>query len=365
MRNKKKKIAVIGLKGLPAFGGAATVGENIIKKLKNKYDFTVYAIDSHTNKKGNINGFNQIVFKSFPIKKINILYYYIVSALHIVIKGNYDLVHLHHRDAAFIMLILKLRYKVILTTHSIFFLREKWKNFSLYFKLQEKFFVKYANLITCVSLKEQRLFKKYLNKDVFYIPNGINGHEEIYGNKIKNSDYIMFASGRIIQSKGCDIMLEALNIINYKKKIIIAGDLDQTPKYKKKIMKLTANLNVEFTGLLKDKKLLMSFIRHAKYFIFPSSWEAMSMMLLEATSMKTPVICSDIIENRDIFNATEVLFFKTDNPNDLAEKIVWALKNNKLMKNKAKNAYNKLVKNYLWKHICLKYDEFYQQLIND
>ena len=26
----KKKIAVIGLKGLPAFGGAATIGENLI-----------------------------------------------------------------------------------------------------------------------------------------------------------------------------------------------------------------------------------------------------------------------------------------------------------------------------------------------
>ena len=32
--NKKLKIAVIGLKGLPAFGGAATVGENIIEQLK-------------------------------------------------------------------------------------------------------------------------------------------------------------------------------------------------------------------------------------------------------------------------------------------------------------------------------------------
>ena len=30
---RKTKIAVIGLKGLPAFGGAATVGENIIREL--------------------------------------------------------------------------------------------------------------------------------------------------------------------------------------------------------------------------------------------------------------------------------------------------------------------------------------------
>ncbi len=46
---KKKKIAVIGLKGLPAFGGTANGGENIIEQLSDKYDFTVYSILSHTS----------------------------------------------------------------------------------------------------------------------------------------------------------------------------------------------------------------------------------------------------------------------------------------------------------------------------
>jgi len=66
------KIAVIGLKGLPAYGGAAAVGENLINNLRGKYDFTVYSISSHTNlKTGKYNGYNQIVFKKlpFPLKK--------------------------------------------------------------------------------------------------------------------------------------------------------------------------------------------------------------------------------------------------------------------------------------------------------
>ena len=44
-----KKIAVIGLKGLPAFGGAAAVGESLINKLKNEYNFTVLSTASHTS----------------------------------------------------------------------------------------------------------------------------------------------------------------------------------------------------------------------------------------------------------------------------------------------------------------------------
>ena len=114
----KKKIAVIGLKGLPAFGGAATVGENIINQLKDKYEFTVYSISSHTNQQtGQQDGYNQVVFQSIQNKKLNTLYYYIKSALHVFFFGHYDLIHLHHSDAVFTLLLLRLRYKVIVTTH--------------------------------------------------------------------------------------------------------------------------------------------------------------------------------------------------------------------------------------------------------
>ena len=138
---KKKKIAIIGLKGLPAFGGAATVGENIIEQLKDKYDFTVYSTSSHTDlKTGNYNGYKQIVFKKIPFKRLNTLYYYILSALHALLLGKYDLVHLHHRDAAFIIPFLKFKCKILLTTHGIFSSRsskEEWKKFDIYFKVMD------------------------------------------------------------------------------------------------------------------------------------------------------------------------------------------------------------------------------------
>ena len=357
---KKSKIAVIGLKGLPAFGGAATVGENIIDQLKDKYDFTVYAISSHTDKLRQFEEFKLIMFKSFLIKKFNILYYYLASALHAVVRGDFDLVHLHHSDAAFIILILKLKYKVILTTHGIFRLNKKWERYSFYFKFQEKSFVKYADLITCVSLNELRLFKTYMNKDVIHIPNGIKIEEDVHKNK---SEFLLFSANRIIHGKGLDILLKALNILNYRSEIIIAGDLNHTREYKNEILNLLKNLNANILGLIKDKKILKFYIKQAKYFIFPSSMEAMSMMLLEVASLKTPIICSDIIENKDIFNNTEVLFFQTDNENDLSKKLQWALKNEELMKAKAENAYNKLLRDYSWENISQKYDELYKHLL--
>lgn len=366
MKNSKKpRIAVIGLKGLPAFGGAATVGENIINQLKDKYDFTVYSVSSHTDlKTGEYNGYKQIVFKKIPFKRLNTLYYYILSALHAVFLGKYDLIHLHHRDAAFIMLLLKIRYKVIITTHGSFFIRPKWKKYSKYFSFNEKYFVKYANIITCVSKNEQRLYIENVGIEPIYIPNGINDNFKILSQKeLQKEDFIFFGAGRIIRTKGCDILLKALHILNYNGKVVIVGDLNQIEDYKYEILNLSKNLDVEFTGLIKDKGKLLSLLYISKLFVFPSETEAMSTMLLEAASVKTPIIASDIIPNKDIFDDNEVLFFKTNDEYDLANKIDYALNNYPIMLEKAGNAYNKLIINYNWINIAKNYNDLYKKLL--
>lgn len=364
MNKKKPKIAVIGLKGLPAFGGAATVGEKIIEQLKDKYDFTVYATSSHTHfKTGRYNNYRQIVFREISFKRLNSLYYYIISALHAVLFGKYNLIHLHHRDAAFIMLLLKIKYKVLLTTHGTFGVRYKWKRYRLYFNIQVKYFVGLANVITCVSRNEQRQFKNIQMRDVNFIPNGINDiiiFKSLPSVQYKN--FIFFGAGRIIPTKGCHILLEALHEIDFKGKLIIAGDINQLPHYRDKLISLSKGLDVEFIGLILDKNILLSYLNNSFLFVFPSSREAMSVMLLEGASVKTPIICSNIIENKDVFDDSEVLFFDTDDYIDLAKKIRWAIDNEDLMHEKAHKASHKLMSNFRWCDIAKKYKKIYDNL---
>ena len=367
MNNRKIKIAVIGLKGLPAFGGAATVGENLINQLRDKYEFFVYATSSHTTyKTGTYNGIHHIVFKNLPFKKLNALYYYILSALHAFFKGKYNLIHLHHRDAAFILLLLKLKYKVIVTTHSSFFIRDKWKRFGWFFKINERYFVKKADIVTCVSEEESKKYKELVNIDAHFIPNGINlnGHGSNYKRFVKD-EYLFFGAGRIIKTKGLEVLLQAIRNSNIKCKLIVAGDLNQTPDYKREILQLSDGLNVEYLGLIKEKEKLFSYIKHSKLFIFPSSYEAMSMMLLEAASLKVPTICSDILANKAILKDDEVLFFEVDNPDDLGKKISWAYENMPSMNNRAEFAFEKLKLKHQWKNIALEYDALYQQLLTN
>jgi glycosyltransferase involved in cell wall biosynthesis len=361
----KKSIGVIGLKGLPAFGGAATVGENIIAQLIDEYDFTVYSSSSHTiQKTGKYNGMYQIVFKKFPFKTINTLYYYILSAFHALLFGNYNLIHLHHRDAAFILMILKLKYKVVLTTHGSFFFLPKEKNYKWFFKWNEKYFVKKADIVTCVSREESYQYKKLLNIDTVFIPNGINlMKDQISKDIFTDYEYLFFSAGRIIKTKGLEVLLYAIKKINLKYKLLIAGDIAQSLDYKKEILALSKNLNVEYLGLIKDKNNLFNYIRNCKLFIFPSSLEAMSMMLLEAASQRVPIICSDINANKALFNDDQVLYFHVNDSTDLAEKIEWALNNKSEMQKKVELAFEKLRLEHQWKNIAKEYDKVYLKLL--
>jgi glycosyltransferase involved in cell wall biosynthesis len=91
----------------------------------------------------------------------------------------------------------------------------------------------------------------------------------------------------------------------------------------------------------------------------------MSNMLLEVASLKTPLIVSDIHENKAVFDESEVLYFKTGDSEDLASKIEWANTNYSQMLEKAENAFLKLSQQYLWSDIALQYDKIYTSIIKN
>lgn len=363
----KKKIAVIGLKGLPAFGGAARSFESIIDFLKDKYDITVYSVNSHTDKNGYFNGYRQIVFKKHKIKVINTFIYLWKSTFHCLLKEKYDLVHVHHASSGFIIPFLRIKYKVITTLHGVYNSEKFDSRFgisgNLFFRLSEIINFKYSDCLVSVCKHDFKFIHKFTQKKIYYIPNGIYLNQKYSDSPLKYNNYILFAAGKIYYTKGCHLFLKALKKNEYSGKILVIGDLEEVQEYKHNILELAKGLDVDFISLIYDKSLLMSYIKNAKLFIFPSIHEAMSNMFLETASMKSPIICSDIPANKEIFDDTEVTYFKTENIEDLANKISWALNNRNLLIEKANKAYNKLEKEYKWEDISSKYEQLYDKII--
>lgn len=361
MKNNKKRIAVIGLKGLPAFGGAANVGENVLNQLKNDYDFTVLSISSHTNlKSGYYNGFKQVVFKSFlGSGGLNTAWYYFVSMLYVLFR-KFDITHFHHASSGYIIPLIRLKCKTVLTVHAFGEGKDpKFNNFLNYLgAISRKLAINCAHKVTCVSSYDTNLMREAFNTQITYIPNGAN-IPEITTEKNIGDSYLLFSAGRIYNLKGLHILLDAANKLKIENKIKIVGNLDRVPAYKQQILQSVKGLNVDIVGMIKEKSELMDIVRNAELFIFPSLYEAMSMMLFEVASMKTPIIASDIPANTAVFSSDEVLFFRNEDAEDLAAKMQYAFSNMEDMKQKAERAYSKLISNYTWDKIAKQYQEVY------
>lgn len=359
--NNKRKIAIIGVKGLPSFGGGARATESMLLELKDDFDITVYSVSSHTKLSGNYHGINQITFNAFPIKRLDTLFYYLKSMFHCLFMENYDVVHVQHIYAGFIIPFLRLKYPVINTVRGIIPKKDnKWNKIDkFFFRLFEYIALRTANITVSVCQPHIEYLNTVYKKEIIYIPNGVYTYPEILNNKV-DEGYLCFSASRIISLKGCHIFLEALHKINYTGKIKIIGSLDHVPNYKNEILKLSKGLDIDFLGLIVDKFELYKIVANARLFIFPSLNEGMSNMLLEAASLKTPIIASDIIENMYIFNHDEVAFFKTNNSEDLADKIELNLSNMDNSEKLADNAFFKVKEEHDWPTIASKYKVLYQ-----
>lgn len=354
----KKKIAIIGLKGLPAYGGAASVGESIVSQLSNEYDFTVYSVNSHTSQStGNYGNIcRQIVFKSYPYRIINVLLYYIKAGFHTLGK-DYDMVHLHHREAAFILPIISWRYPVILTVHGME-LTDKWNRFSSLFNLFDTIFLRFATNITVVSKKDLSFVSKiYSERKIMHIPNGIDIQEI----NAKPESRFVFAAGRIVESKGCHVFLDAMVQNSYNHKIDVIGDYKQIQKYGDSLLQYKNHLpNLCFAGLIPEKSELLLRISRAKLFIYPSVIESMSMMLLEVGSIGVPMLVCRIRENLDIFGEDEVQYFNPGDSGDLNQKIEWCLAHYPAMVERAKKLRARLNSDYYWGRISQQYSGLFK-----
>jgi glycosyltransferase involved in cell wall biosynthesis len=232
----------------------------------------------------------------------------------------------------------------------------------LFFRINEKIAFSLSNKLTVVSAPLAQIFKE-AGQDVTFIPNGINLAQNILPIQQSGEKYVLFAAGRIIPLKGLHVLLNALHRMNTDIKLLVIGDLEQIPSYKNEILALSKALNVEFIPIIREKQRLLGYMKNALFFVFPSYSENMSMTLLEVAYTGTPVICSDIPANMAIFNTEEVLFFKTNDVDDLCSKMKYAMEGTSAMKVRADEAYKKLVKEYDWRIIAALYEKLYLEII--
>jgi glycosyltransferase involved in cell wall biosynthesis len=235
-------------------------------------------------------------------------------------------------------------------------------------KLMEYPFVYLSNYATSVSRLDADYLKARFKRNIIYIPNGVDdciqfdlkrADSKLRQVSLEPGNYLMFAAGRIDPTKGCHLALEALNLIGNPLKLAIVGDLNQVPSYSDHLREIADENQVVFIPPISDRELLFGMVKQALLFIFPSTTEGMSMMLLEAATLQVPIICSDIPENKIVMQ-DNVLYFHSGDAIDLANQLQWALGHPGEMSSLGQKASICVKDNLTWTKIVEQYEDIYE-----
>lgn len=138
-------------------------------------------------------------------------------------------------------------------------------------------------LLTMKQIKPNRVFVK---------PNFVKETGEDIISEDEREDYYIFA-GRLDKLKGIDVLLKAWKEMgNTSPKLIICG-VGPMEKWCKKFVAAN-NINAEFLGFVENCEV-RKLVARGKALILPTQWyEGFPMSLVEAFSVGTPVICSEL-----------------------------------------------------------------------
>ncbi len=208
------------------------------------------------------------------------------------------------------------------------------------------------NATEMTYVKDVEKAREYINKK-----HNINDDEKVF----------LFV-GRLFKLKNIFFIVDALEKLNkmeptFKYKMLYVGIGPDEEALKNYVKEKKMSDKVIFCGKVMDREKLSYYYNRADLFLFPSMYDANSIVQIEAASQKTPslflygaITASDIINN-------ETGFMSIENPYKYAEKIIEIMHNEELYNKVAKNVYKKVYQT--WGHITNEVLKLYVDIINN
>ena len=202
---------------------------------------------------------------------------------------------------------------------------------------------KFADKIITNSNKTSLDLSKYIQKRVFTIySKSIYKIKPFKKKQLKNTRILWI--GRFSKEKSFNTLISAINILKNEKIIVkVLSNSENMHEYLKKIRNLNLENNFKFFGY---KDNLTKYFNSSNLYISTSFYESFPNSVVQAINHSLPIISSrshgginDLMKN----NYSGV-FFKTNNPKDLAKKILDFINNQKIYNNYAFNAHKNLKK---------------------
>ncbi|MCI0478519.1 MAG: glycosyltransferase family 4 protein, partial [Anaerolineales bacterium] len=288
-----------------------------------------------------------------------------------VLRGNYDLIHLHNIEASFVLPILKTRFKTIATAHGRMTPGNRWgRAATALLRAMEYPFAHWSDAATSVSALHAQQLGAQFHCPIKYIPNGVDvapvmddlaADAILQRQGLQRGEFILFVSGRFIPLKGAHLLLDAFHKIKGDYSLVLVGDLSLSTGYAKSL-RAQADARTTFVPFVESNATLLGLMQMSRLVVLPSLVEAMSVTLLEAASVAAPIVCSDIPANTTVLPPDGAVFFHSGNVDDLAAKLDWALARPDEMRAMGVRARKWVQEHFNWDTIAERYESLYTQV---
>jgi glycosyltransferase involved in cell wall biosynthesis len=361
-------VAVLGIKRLPAFAGADRVVEHLLDSASQNTRYTVYLIRDGSAASACTSRIHYVYIPALKGKYLRAPSYFFLCCAHYLVKGHYDVAHVHNSDFGLFCMLLKAKrgVRIVGTFHGDPARRDKWKWLAkVILRASEVVFVRLCDELTSVSAE-----KVVKGRAIQYIPNGIERPVSLVTDEeeafpftelgVREGEYVMFACGRLDRTKGLHHLLAAYREMHSDARLLIIGDFSHDRKYSDAITRAVAgDKRVFLHKTLLDRRKLTDVLRSCAVFVFPSEVEAMSMMLLEAIASGAVVVCSDIAANAAVVGSGYPYIFRSGDSESLRAVLEEALS---VSHDDAgiQRAREHVASIFCWEKIALAYEALYE-----
>lgn len=308
MISKIKKVAIVGIQGVPAhYGGFETLVENLIKQNNDKnIEYTVfcskYDLPTHlkTYEKARL---KYLFLHSNGIESI----FYDFFAMLRAVKG-YDTILILGISGCIFIPVIKLfsSAKLVVNIDGLEYKRKKWNRSARWFlHLSEKVAVRFADTVVADNKGIQDYVIGTYHKNPKLIAYGgdhvlVNVPEEEqvaclkrYG--LSKNGYALTVC-RIEPENNIDMILDVF--AGSPDKIVIVGNLQVSPYSRKLVQQYSRYNNILLIDAVYDKVSLYILRHNAGYYVHGHSAGGTNPSLVEAMFFGRPILAYDVLYNR-------------------------------------------------------------------
>jgi glycosyltransferase involved in cell wall biosynthesis len=257
--------------------------------------------------------------------------------------------------------------------HGLDWKREKWGALaSRFLRFGEFASARFPNQTIVISRVLERYYLERHGRPVACIPNGLALRAPLAPRRIsglyglRERDYVLFV-GRLVPEKGCHTLLEAFRRVATDKRLVVVGGTSHSDEYVERLHAMgREDARVLFAGYLYGDVLTELFSNSYAY-VHPSSLEGLSLALLEALSLGSAVLASDIPENAEVLldtgDAPRGLTFRSGDAGDLREKLQLLLDRPEEADRLRERGHAFVVERYNWNRVADQTAQLYEEIL--